>query len=43
MVERVVADLESRAAPGKHDGDAIVRQILEQLERRPDVRCHAWA
>jgi 2-phospho-L-lactate transferase/gluconeogenesis factor (CofD/UPF0052 family) len=42
-VERVVADLESRAAPGKHDGDAIVRRILDQLERRHDARCHAWA
>jgi 2-phospho-L-lactate transferase/gluconeogenesis factor (CofD/UPF0052 family) len=41
-VERVVADLESRAAPGKHDGDAIVRLILDQLERRHEARSHAW-
>jgi 2-phospho-L-lactate transferase/gluconeogenesis factor (CofD/UPF0052 family) len=42
-VERIVADLESRAAPGKHDGEAIVRQILQQLEHRHDARSHAWA
>jgi 2-phospho-L-lactate transferase/gluconeogenesis factor (CofD/UPF0052 family) len=40
-IERVVADLESRTAPGKHDGGAIVRLILEQLERRDEARRHA--
>lgn len=40
-IERVVADLESRTAPGKHDGAAIVRLILEQLERRDEARRHA--
>ncbi|SFG20563.1 2-phospho-L-lactate transferase/gluconeogenesis factor, CofD/UPF0052 family [Novosphingobium sp. CF614] len=41
-VERVVADLESRTAPGKHDGDAIVRLILAQLERHDEARPNAW-
>lgn len=40
-VERVVADLESRTSPGKHDGTAIVRLILEQLEHRDQARRHA--
>lgn len=39
-VERIVADLESRAAPGKHDGTTIVRLILDQLERRDEVLIH---
>ncbi|WBO20818.1 2-phospho-L-lactate transferase CofD family protein [Sphingomonas abietis] len=42
-VMRIVADLESRAAPGKHDGAAIVRLIMEQLDRREEARRHARA
>jgi 2-phospho-L-lactate transferase/gluconeogenesis factor (CofD/UPF0052 family) len=38
-VERVVADFESREAPGKHDGDAIVRAIFDLLEQ-PELRRH---
>jgi 2-phospho-L-lactate transferase/gluconeogenesis factor (CofD/UPF0052 family) len=42
-LKRVVADLESRAAPGKHDGAAIVRLILDQLECRDEARRHVRA
>lgn len=42
-LKRVVAELESRAAPGKHDGAAIVRLILEQLECREEARRHVRA
>jgi 2-phospho-L-lactate transferase/gluconeogenesis factor (CofD/UPF0052 family) len=37
-LERIVADLESRSSPGKHDGAAITHLILEQLERRDEAR-----
>jgi 2-phospho-L-lactate transferase/gluconeogenesis factor (CofD/UPF0052 family) len=37
-LQRIVADLESRSAPGKHDGGAITRLILDQLARREEVR-----
>jgi 2-phospho-L-lactate transferase/gluconeogenesis factor (CofD/UPF0052 family) len=39
-IARIVADLESRAEPGKHDGGAIVRLILDQLEQRDEARRH---
>ncbi|SFR98936.1 2-phospho-L-lactate transferase CofD family protein [Sphingomonas jatrophae] len=42
-IERLVADLESRAEPGKHDGEAIVRLILAQLERLPGARRYGHA
>lgn len=42
-LSRIVADLESRDAPGKHDGSAITRLILEQLERREEARRHERA
>lgn len=40
-VERIVADFESRAEPGKHDGAAIVRTILDLLEEPEARRRHA--
>jgi 2-phospho-L-lactate transferase/gluconeogenesis factor (CofD/UPF0052 family) len=40
-VERIVADFESREAPGKHDGAAIVRVILDLLETPEAGRRHA--
>lgn len=42
-VERVVADLESREAPGRHDGAKITRLILGLFERRDRARLHAVA
>ena len=39
-LDRIVADLESHSSPGKHDGVAITRLILEQLERREEARRH---
>jgi 2-phospho-L-lactate transferase/gluconeogenesis factor (CofD/UPF0052 family) len=39
-LKRIVADLESRAAPGKHDGAAITQLILDELERREEARRH---
>jgi len=39
-VERLVDDLESREAPGKHDGQRVVETILNCFERADQRRIH---